>query len=64
MLSNQPQGGFVTRRPTADDYVESDNDGFGSFFQPSWNPQTDNQPVNPRRRGGGQSYQQVPPRWW
>ena len=39
VLSNQPQGGFMTRRPTADVRVASDNargdDGFGSFFQPA-----------------------------
>src|SRR5206468_6981712 len=35
VLNNQPQGGFVTRRPTVDVDVASDNgwnnDGFGSF---------------------------------
>jgi hypothetical protein len=69
VLNNQPQGGFVTRRPTADvrvagPSVQSD-DGFGFFFQRSWNPQ----PVDPRR-SGGQYYRQVqqPPQvqrpWW
>ena len=37
VLNNQPQGGFVTRRPTADVLVASDNvwgdDGLGFFFQ-------------------------------
>src|SRR5215471_10360654 len=37
VLNNQPQGGFVTRRPTTDALVASDNvwgdNGFGSFFQ-------------------------------
>jgi hypothetical protein len=47
VLSNQPQGGFVTRRPTVDvrvpgPYVQ--NDGFGSFFQSNWGFQ----PVDPR----------------
>ena len=36
VLNNQPQGGFITRKPTADVLVASDNgwgdDGFGSFF--------------------------------
>ena len=69
VLNNQPQGGFITRKPTADVRVASGNvrgdDGFGFFFQRSWNPQ----PGNPRRRGG-QYYRQVqqPPqvqrRWW
>src|SRR5215471_9148098 len=37
VLNNQPQGGFLTRRPTTDALVASDNvwgdNGFGSFFQ-------------------------------
>ena len=36
VLSNQPQGGFITRQPTADVLVASGNswgdDGFGFFF--------------------------------
>ena len=52
VLSNQPQGGFVTRRPTTDVDIASDNDGndvgFGSFFQPNRDPQVG----NVRRRGG------------
>ena len=55
MLNNQPQGGFVTRLPTDDDAVASgngwDDDGFGSFFQPNWNSQTNN-----TRRRSGQYY--------
>jgi hypothetical protein len=43
VLNNQPQGGFVTRRPTVDIPVASANDwgnnGFGFFFQPYSNPQ-------------------------
>jgi hypothetical protein len=53
-----PQGGFVTRRPTADAHVASDNvwgdGGFGSFFQRNWDPQSGN-----TRRRGGQYYPQV-----
>jgi hypothetical protein len=63
VLSNQPQGGFITRQPTADVNVASDNagddDGFGSFFQRGWGPQ----PATPRRRGG-QYYQPVQRGWW
>ena len=44
VLSNQPQGGFITRQPTPPDVLVAsgtwDDDGFGSFFQPSWNSQT------------------------
>jgi L,D-transpeptidase catalytic domain len=45
VLNNQPQGGFVTRRPTvvAMPNVARD-DGFGSFFQPAWGPQWGSQP--------------------
>jgi hypothetical protein len=63
VLNNQPQGGFVTRRPTPDVAVASGNfwgdGGLGSFFQPNWNSQTG----NPRRRGG-QYYYQVQRGWW
>jgi hypothetical protein len=59
VLNNQPQGGFITRRPTADVLVASDNgggdDGFFSFFNfPRERPP---QPVNTRPRGG-QYYRQ------
>jgi hypothetical protein len=51
VLSNQPQGGFITREPSTEDFVASDgryNDGFGSFFQRGWGPPTG----NARRRDG------------
>jgi hypothetical protein len=55
VLSNQPQGGFITREPSTDALVASDNvrndDGFGFFFQRNWSPQTGN-----ARRPGGQNY--------
>src|SRR5258705_11182135 len=67
VLNNQPQGGFVTRKPTVDVNVAGGNfwgdDGFGSFFQP--NPQTGN-----ARRRGGQPYYPAQPGypvqrgWW
>src|SRR4051812_31898915 len=39
VLSNQPQGGFITRKPTPPEMLDSPNDdGFSSFFQPAWNP--------------------------
>ena len=57
VLNNQPQGGFVTRRPTDDVAVPSGNywggDGFESLFQP-WNSRTSN-----TRRRGGQYYYPV-----
>jgi hypothetical protein len=59
VLSNQPQGGFITRKPTVNVEVASDDGfGFGSFFQRSWDSQTG----DPRRRGG-QYYPQVRPGW-
>jgi hypothetical protein len=61
VLSNQPQGGFITRRPSTEVLVASDNDrndnGFGSFFQRNWESPTG----NTRRRG---DYQRVPRGWW
>ena len=46
VLSNQPQGGFITREPSTDTFVASDNfrndDGFGLFFQRGWPPRTGN----------------------
>jgi L,D-transpeptidase catalytic domain len=52
VLSNQPQGGFITREPSTEAFVANDNfrndDGFGFFFQRNWSPQTG----NPRRSGG------------
>jgi hypothetical protein len=62
VLNNQPQGGFVTRRPTVDVNVASGNgwdDGFGSFFQRNPYPQTGN-----TRRRGSQSYYPVQRGWW
>jgi len=60
VLSDQPQGGFITRKPTevlvANDNVR-DDDGFNIFFQR--NPQTGNP-----RRGGGQYYRPVQRGWW
>jgi hypothetical protein len=70
VLSNQPQGGFITRKPTTDvaaTHVQGD-DGFGSFFQPGWGPQSGNSPqrgwdvqrgwgpqTGPQRGGGSQT---------
>ncbi len=66
VLNNQPQGGFVTRRPTVpsvDVNVASGNDwgndGFGFFFQRNWGSQTGD-----TRRGGGQYYRPVQRGWW
>jgi len=41
VLSNQPQGGFITRRPSTEDLIASDaryDGGFG-FFQRNWQSQ-------------------------
>jgi lipoprotein-anchoring transpeptidase ErfK/SrfK len=71
VLNNQPQGGFITRKPTppADMMVAGDStwggDGFGMFFQqrplvpqPGYPPQAG----NPRVRGG--QYYYPGPRSW
>ena len=66
VLSNQPQGGFITRQPTADVSIasgDSYDDGFGSIFQQrSW----DGQPVAaPRRRSPPPTYYRpMQPSWW
>jgi hypothetical protein len=65
VLNNQPQGGFITRKPTpaADVDVASgdvqEENGFGSFFRNLGSPQ----PVDPRR-SVGQRYRQAQPGWW
>jgi hypothetical protein len=58
VLSNQPQGGFITRRPTPTVRFASPDDGFFSFFQ-----RRDPVPDNPRRRGQ-QFYQPQQRGWW
>ena len=58
VLNNQPQGGFLMRRPTVNVPVAS-NDGFGSFFQRNWN----SQPASTGRRAG-QYYQPMQQRRW
>jgi hypothetical protein len=62
VLSNQPQGGFVTRKPTVDVASARDwgNRAFGGFFQRNWN----SQPAYTRPRAG-QYYQPMQQqRWW
>jgi hypothetical protein len=63
VLNNQPQGGFITRRPTVVDVPVASNSwgdgGFGFFFQRNPDPQT----VNTRRRGGQYYPQAQPGRW-
>jgi uncharacterized protein (TIGR02246 family) len=62
VLHNQPQGGFLMRRPTVDVRVASGNyrgnDGFGFFFQRNWNFQ----PAYTRPRAG--QYYEMQQRWW
>jgi hypothetical protein len=55
VLNNQPQGGFITRKPTAPVAVANDG-GFGFFFQRSWDPQPQPQPQPGTRRPGGSPY--------
>jgi hypothetical protein len=65
VLNNQPQGGFITRKPTPppEMVAEGDSgwggDGGGGFFFFGQRPAP--QPVDPRmRRGGGQYYNPQP----
>ena len=59
VLSNQPQGGFITRRPATDFGVTTDNlrgdDGFSNFQR-----SLDFQTGSPRRRGDDLQVQ----KWW
>lgn len=64
VLSDQPQGGFITRKPSevmmADDNGwgsgRQDDGGFDAFFQRNPNP--------PPRRGGAQFYVPMQRGWW
>ncbi len=62
VLNNQPQGGFLMRRPTVDVRVASrnhwGNDSFGFFFQRNWN----SQPAYTRPRAS--QYYEMQQRWW
>ncbi len=58
VLSNQPQGGFITRTPTTDVFAGSDSGpGSFSFFQRNWDSQTGTM----RRRS---DYPRGPRGWW
>ncbi|MFZ0847494.1 MAG: L,D-transpeptidase [Pseudolabrys sp.] len=63
VLSNQPQGGFITREPSTETLVTGDNarydDGFGYLFQRSWSPKTGN-----ARQSRGQYYRPGQQGWW
>jgi hypothetical protein len=68
VLSNQPQGGFITRKPTADVLVANRNDDGFSFGFFNFQRDRDSRTVapqagDPRRRGG--PYDRPPQRnWW
>jgi hypothetical protein len=64
VLSNQPQGGFITRKPTVDVEVADgtfwgDNGFFGSFYPRDWDSQTGN-----TRRRGRQYFRPVQPDYY
>ncbi len=63
VLNNQPQGGFITRKPTADVRVAGGNSwvdgGFGFFFQ-----RPPEQPTGYTRRRGGQYYYPAQQQGW
>jgi hypothetical protein len=63
VLSNQPQGGFITRKPTVNVQVASGNGGGADFFSFLFQRNPEPQPANTRRRGG-QTYQPVQPRYY
>jgi hypothetical protein len=50
VLNDQPQGGFITRKPTTDVYMANSEDDGGSgfgFFQRTWGAPA--QPADPRQ---------------
>jgi hypothetical protein len=57
VLSNQPQGGFVTRKPTADIVANRGDDFFGFLFQRNPDPRDS-------RRRSDQYYRRGQQRWW
>jgi hypothetical protein len=65
VLSNQPQGGFITREPSNESLIASDdgwgNDGFGFFFGRDWDSRRGN--TRQRERRYYQPRQQPWP-WW
>ncbi|MDI1266064.1 MAG: L,D-transpeptidase [bacterium] len=71
VLNNQPQGGFITRKPTTDmliagDSVYGDGGGFNPTYQPFWGSQQPQQPVNNRVYAPRRVIQPPPAqqRWW
>lgn len=52
VLSNQPQGGFITRKPSTESLIASDDrddDGFGFLFERNWGSQRGNDRQRTRR---------------
>jgi hypothetical protein len=62
VLSNQPQGGFITRRPSTDALVASDNTRADDFFGFSFQRNSDSPTGNTGPRGG-QYYRQGQQGW-
>ncbi|SFJ36634.1 L,D-transpeptidase [Bradyrhizobium sp. Gha] len=63
VLSNHPQGGFITRKPTAPPVEMASDDGWGGGYGGNgffFFGQRDPQPVSPRRRSGQYQYFQPP----
>ncbi len=65
VLNNQPQGGFITRKPSTDGLVASgdigSDGGFFPFFQRNGDPQAGNPSPGPARRRGGLYYYPAQP---
>mgnify|MGYP000647846329 CR=1 FL=1 len=71
VLSNQPQGGFITREHSSDSFVASDDgwgdDGFGFFFGRDWDSRRGNTRQRDRDRDRDRRYyqpRQQPWPWW
>ena len=72
VLNDQPQGGFITRRPSTDVLIAGDDaqvDGGFGFFNFQRDPAYQTQSGNTRRRGNQyyrpmQPMQPTQPSWW
>jgi hypothetical protein len=63
VLSNQPQGGFITREPTTDVRIASDNVWGDDLFSFGFRRNSNSSIGNPGPRGG-QYYRPVQRGWW
>ena len=64
VLSDHPQGGFITRKPTPPPVAVASQDDFFGFFPRYQEPQPPPPEYTRQRAPGGPYYRQGPPRGW